>query len=824
MQYDGVMLMLDRYLVAGGRALDLATGATIRWQMRRASVKTMPALFTVRGRAWLIDFDARGRSRVEVWERFDAGTSGPECNAAVQAFRGALADARDGRPRALDLVEAAGESWPRTQRLLAREARLAGFVPLAADAFGAVLAQARWRFPSWLKDRAIVIFATDGRLSPDASLALFRLATKDARPHLIVRGVTAGPWRQRLITAPAQVHDADPGDMPIAASALLDRADALRAAGQTVDAEAAARWGLLLADADAERGAARCELARCLVAQRRWLEARSVLAGVDSIEAHGLREHISRAVIEARTESAMVDTFLDILRLFQDIDDPSLALSRAAARVSDTVAATRVAFAIRNHARPHAVAYAGNQVPSPDDLAMAAEVLDTGIGVPLTDRGVAVEAALPIRYGTTVVGALWCHWAVGLPLIARDVTSVLGLAATAAAPAVYQVCERFRAPQAAAAIVPELVGQSGAMEQVREAIVRAAASPFPVLIEGESGAGKELVARAIHAASVRQTRRFCALNCAAIADDLVEAELFGHTRGAFTGAVTERLGLFEECNGGTLFLDEVAELSTRVQAKLLRTLQEGEVRRLGESITRKVDARIVAATNRPLEPEARAGRFRHDLRYRLDVLRIVIPPLRERIDDLPLLIRHIWQRLAERTGSRAVLAPAVLQQLGSYDWPGNVRELQNVLASIMVAGPSRGVIGAQGLPSHINRANAVATRLTLLEARRDFEERYVSAALARSNGQVTAAARELGVSRQGLSKLAARLGLNTSLPHRLTASPPHFHPDHPLEWSSRAAVSDSSPAPDHSGAVGCRDAGVLADPPRPRRSGAGHAG
>ena len=334
---------------------------------------------------------------------------------------------------------------------------------------------------------------------------------------------------------------------------------------------------------------------------------------------------------------------------------------------------------------------------------LAGDVLDTGITVPLTDRGIAVEAALPIRYGPHIVGALWCHWSMGLPLIAHDVTSLLGLAATAAAPAVYEVSERYRDPQPTAAIVPELVGQSAAMDSVRQAVLRAGSSPFSVLIEGESGSGKELVARAVHAASIRRSRRFCALNCAAISDDLVEAELFGHTRGAFTGAVTERLGLFEECQGGTLFLDEVAELSGRVQAKLLRTLQEGEVRRIGESTTRKVDARIVAATNRPLEPEAKAGRFRHDLRYRLDVLRIASPPLRERIDDLPLLVRHIWTRLAERTGSRAVLSPAVLTQLGSYDWPGNVRELQNVLASLMVAGPSRGVIGPHGFP-HTSRA------------------------------------------------------------------------------------------------------------------------
>ena len=332
---------------------------------------------------------------------------------------------------------------------------------------------------------------------------------------------------------------------------------------------------------------------------------------------------------------------------------------------------------------------------------------------------------------------------------------------TAAAPAMHEVRDRLQSPAAAAAMIPDLVGGSSAMEAVRQAVIKAAASPFPVLIEGESGAGKELVARAVHIASIRRGRRFSALNCAAFADELVEAELFGHTRGAFTGAVAERVGLFEECQGGTLFLDEVAELSARVQAKLLRTLQEGEVRRLGESAIRKVDARIVAATNRPLGGEVSAGRFRNDLRYRLDVLRITIPPLRERLEDLPALVRHIWSVLSERTGSRAVLSPSALSRLGAHDWPGNVRELQNVLASMMVVGPKRGVIGPQALPGHITRANAVTSRATLATARREFEERYVRAALARSGGRAIVAARELGVSRQGLRKLTARLGLET---------------------------------------------------------------
>lgn len=751
------MLMLDRYLVAGGRALDLATGASIRWHLRRQRASP-PPLFSVRGRSWLIDFDRRGSSRIEVWERM-SGAQHDHIAPTLEAFRAALADARDGRPRALDLIEPSVERWSYTQRVLAREARLAGFVPMAADAFGAVLSQARWRWPSWLKERAIVVFATDTRLSPDAALALFKLATKDARPHLVVRGVTSELWRPRLVPAPLQVHESTPMDLESAES-LIERADALIEEGKFVDAEAAARWGILLSEAG-DQSPARCALARSQIGQRRLLEARASLASLDSGEAAALRARLSQHASEPRTEPAMVESFLDILRTCQESDDSSTALSRVAARLHHSLGATVVAFVIADRSRPHPIAHAGAFAPSVAHLEIASRVLDTGMVVPSAARGQSEEAAWPIRYGATVVGALWCHWSMGVPLIPQDVASILGLAATAAAPAVHEARERLRSPEIAAAMIPDLIGQSSAMAAVRRAVLKAAASPFPVLIEGESGAGKELVARAVHAASIRRGRRFCALNCAAIADELVEAELFGHTRGAFTGAVAERLGLFEESQGGTLFLDEVAELSARVQAKLLRTLQEGEVRRLGESGTRKVDARIVAATNRPLDGEVGAGRFRNDLRYRLDVLRIGIPPLRERLEDLPPLVRHIWTVLAKRTGSRAVLSPSALSMLGAYDWPGNVRELQNVLASAMVAGPQRGVIGPHGLPSHITRTTAMTCRATLADARREFEERYVRAALARSGGRSIVAARELGVSRQGLRKLTTRLGLET---------------------------------------------------------------
>jgi two-component system response regulator AtoC len=304
-----------------------------------------------------------------------------------------------------------------------------------------------------------------------------------------------------------------------------------------------------------------------------------------------------------------------------------------------------------------------------------------------------------------------------------------------------------------------LVGESVAMASVRDAIVRAAASPFPVVIEGESGSGKELAARAIHARSSRRGRRFCAINCAALVDDLVEAELFGHARGSFTGAHTDRPGLFEDSSGGTLFMDEIAELGARVQATLLRVLQEGEVRRVGETLVRKVDVRIVAATNRPLAAEVSTGTFRADLWYRLDVVRITMPPLRERVEDVPLLANHLWRTLAARTGSRAALSPATVAALAAYDWPGNIRELQNVLASILVSAPRAGLIGPSLLPAHVARVAALDRGATLADARKQFEERYVRAALARAGGRTSTAAKELGLSRQGLSKLMGRLGI-----------------------------------------------------------------
>jgi two-component system response regulator HydG len=248
------------------------------------------------------------------------------------------------------------------------------------------------------------------------------------------------------------------------------------------------------------------------------------------------------------------------------------------------------------------------------------------------------------------------------------------------------------------------------------------------------------------------------VNCAALTDELFEAEFFGHARGAFTGAIAERQGLFEEADQGTLFLDEVAELSARAQAKLLRVLQEGEVRRVGENMSRRVDARIVAATNRSIEDEVRAARFRSDLRFRLDVIRVTIPPLRERAEDVPWLAQRLWSDAAVRLGTRATLSDEVIGALARYDWPGNVRELQNAIASIAVHAPRRGRVQASMLPEHIAAAGAASVR-GLEEARTEFERRLVRATLARAGGRKGLAAEQLGITRQGLAKLLKRLGI-----------------------------------------------------------------
>jgi DNA-binding NtrC family response regulator len=361
-------------------------------------------------------------------------------------------------------------------------------------------------------------------------------------------------------------------------------------------------------------------------------------------------------------------------------------------------------------------------------------VLETGLSLPCEIHRGGKEIGTPIRLGSRLLSALVCRWPLDRepPAGALD---MLRLAAAVVAPRVDALLASARETARAATSVPELVGSSKTMAEMRRAIERAATAPFSVLIEGESGVGKELVARAIHQLGPRRERRFCDVNCAALPDELLDSELFGHARGAFTGAVTDRAGLFEDADGGTVFLDELPDLSARGQAKLLRVLQQHEVRRIGETFSRKVDVRLVTATNRDMAIEVAEGRFRRDLLYRVDVIRIRIPPLRDRPDDIAALTDHFWRSAAGRVGSRATLTPAVITALTRYHWPGNVRELQNVMAAL-----------------------AVSSR-RLVDARAQFERRWVEVALARAGGSRTRAAAELGLSRQGLLKMMTRLGL-----------------------------------------------------------------
>jgi transcriptional regulator with GAF, ATPase, and Fis domain len=443
-----------------------------------------------------------------------------------------------------------------------------------------------------------------------------------------------------------------------------------------------------------------------------------------------------------------------ILHVCQTADDDGTLLNEVCARVRPHLHAAAIAVVATNHGRPRVLASDGARL----DVDVAVRASAAGVVVSPHRRDAGVEAAAPVVYGGAALGALCARWTLGSTYDTSAAASILAAAAAAAAPIVAAAIAKAEQPASRDGV--ELIGASAPMVELRRSVERAAAAPFAVLIDGESGSGKELVARAIHGGSVRRHKSLCTLNCAALPDDLVESELFGHARGSFTGAIADRCGVFEEADGGTLFLDEVGELSARAQAKLLRVLQEGELRRVGDTVSRRIDVRIVAATNRRLPAEVDAGRFRLDLLYRLDVVHVTVPPLRDRREDIPTLAEHFWRDAAARVGSRATLAAATVAGLAAYDWPGNVRELQNVLAALAVRTPKRGVVPPSALPV------AFGTRLPadtwkLDEARRTFEERFVRAALVRSGGHRGRAAIDLGVTRQGLTKLMARLGIST---------------------------------------------------------------
>jgi len=310
------------------------------------------------------------------------------------------------------------------------------------------------------------------------------------------------------------------------------------------------------------------------------------------------------------------------------------------------------------------------------------------------------------------------------------------------------------------AAAPELIGRTAGMLEVYKQIARAADSSVPVLVTGESGTGKELVARAIHANSTRNVRPFVAINCGAIPDTLLESELFGHTRGAFTGAVSDAKGLFEQAHGGTIFLDEIGEMPAALQVKLLRTLEDGEVRPIGASRPVRADARVIAATNADLEQAIAEQRFRQDLYYRLSVVVIRIPPLRERRTDIPLLVERFLQNANDHAGRRIELSEESLTALTAHDWPGNVRELENTIERLVLF--SRGSrVEVTDLPPGLSHdSTTLEGRLfTDLPALDELERRYLMHVLEAVGGNRTRAAAVMGIDRRTLYRMADRFGV-----------------------------------------------------------------
>jgi two-component system response regulator AtoC len=327
------------------------------------------------------------------------------------------------------------------------------------------------------------------------------------------------------------------------------------------------------------------------------------------------------------------------------------------------------------------------------------------------------------------------------------------------------VAEQKTLPSEAKPALQDIVGKSPVMLDVYKLVARVAGSTATVLVEGESGTGKELVARAIHTHSPRVSAPFLPVNCTALTESLLESELFGHARGAFTGAIATKRGLFEAANGGTLFLDEIGDMGPKMQAQLLRTLQDGEVRPVGGSESIRVDVRLVCATNKDLDEEVKSGRFREDLFFRINVVTVHLPPLRERRDDIPSLVAHFLNKLSRRERREAAgLSPEALKLLVAYDWPGNVRELENAVERAVAV--AKGVILPSDLPPEVSgRVTTptpaaagppveaiIADRPTLGE----LERRYIQLVLGESGGNKKKAAEKLGIDRRTLYRALER--------------------------------------------------------------------
>jgi two-component system, NtrC family, response regulator HupR/HoxA len=309
-----------------------------------------------------------------------------------------------------------------------------------------------------------------------------------------------------------------------------------------------------------------------------------------------------------------------------------------------------------------------------------------------------------------------------------------------------------------------IIGASPAMQDLYSLLDRIARSESTILIQGENGTGKELVARAIHTSSPRAARSFVVTNCSAFNDNLLDSELFGHKRGAFTGASSDKPGLFEVADTGTFFLDEIGDMSPTLQVKVLRVLQEGTFNRVGDTETRKVDVRIVAATNRDLKGMVERGQFREDLYYRINVINLMLPALRQRREDLAVLVDHFLQKHLRAGGSGAKsLSAACLARLETYPWPGNVRELENEIERLVVLAGDDPVIGEDLLSARIRQHHAMpdttAETPSLPAAVEALEKRMIGEALRRHRGNKTRASAELKVSRRNLIRLCQKYNL-----------------------------------------------------------------
>jgi DNA-binding NtrC family response regulator len=344
--------------------------------------------------------------------------------------------------------------------------------------------------------------------------------------------------------------------------------------------------------------------------------------------------------------------------------------------------------------------------------------------------------------------------------------------------------ERAPIPATSGASLGGLLGASASMRAVYDALQRAAPTTAPVLITGESGTGKELAARAVHAHSPRASQPFEVVDCGGLPPTLIESELFGHERGAFTGAMGEREGAFERAEGGTIFLDELGELPIELQPKLLRALGEHEIRRVGGKRTRKIDVRVVAATNRDLRRQVNAGQFRADLFYRLAVIQVQMPPLRERLDDLPTLVRGLLEGIVKERGLDVHIEPdaELLESLGRHAWPGNVRELRNYLEQLLILRvpppflgdptppgnpgslPPASASGPGGVSTSFDGLAELPLRTAKSELLERFERHYVARLLEQTGGNVAEAARRAGVDRVTLFRTIRRYGLRSEEP------------------------------------------------------------